>query len=121
MTLPVASSYSVVCVIFRLAGLPVILPDEQAGSKHSYHLFVVRAPQARDRFEAHLWKNGIATGRHYPWPVHRQPGIASHAKIPQPLSVTERIAEEIVSLPMFATMSESQADRVVDAIRKFYR
>ena len=104
----------------ELAGLPLILPSERPGFKHSYHLFVVRA-EARDRLESHLWQNGIATGRHYPWPVHRQPGIASHAKIPEPLTTTEKIAEEILSLPMFATMSEAQADRVVAAIRKFYR
>ena len=104
----------------NLAGLPLILPSERAGCKHSYHLFVIRA-EARDALEAHLRANGIGTGRHYPWPVHLQPGIASFARVPGPLAVTERIAREILSLPMFATISDTQIDRVVDAVWKFYR
>jgi dTDP-4-amino-4,6-dideoxygalactose transaminase len=104
----------------NLAGLPLILPSERAGCKHSYHLFVIRA-EARDALEAHLRANGIGTGRHYQWPVHLQPGIASFARVPGPLAVTERIAREILSLPMFATISDTQIDRVVDAVWKFYR
>lgn len=104
----------------ELAGLPLVLPSEPPGYRHSYHLFVIRA-EARDALAAHLRAGGIGTGRHYPWPVHVQPGIASHARVPELLSVTERIAGEILSLPMFASISEAQFDRVVDAIWKFYR
>jgi dTDP-4-amino-4,6-dideoxygalactose transaminase len=103
-----------------LAGLPLILPSERADSRHSYHLFVIRT-QSRDALEAYLRARGIGTGRHYPWPVHLQPGIASFARVPARLAVTERIAGEILSLPMFATISEAQIDRVVDAVRQFYR
>jgi dTDP-4-amino-4,6-dideoxygalactose transaminase len=104
----------------RLAGLPVILPTERSGCRHSYHLFVVRA-EARDAFEDHLRSNGIGVGRHYPWPVHLQPGLASGARIPEPLVVTEGVATEILSLPMFTTISEAQIDRVVEAVQTFYR
>jgi dTDP-4-amino-4,6-dideoxygalactose transaminase len=103
----------------NLAGLPLVLPSERAGCRHSYHLFVIRA-EGRDALEAHLRANGIGTGRHYPWPVHLQPGIASFARVPEPLAVTEQIAGEILSLAMFTTISETQIDRVVDAVRKFY-
>jgi dTDP-4-amino-4,6-dideoxygalactose transaminase len=103
-----------------LAGLPLILPSEQASFRHAYHLFVVRT-KARDALEAHLKASGIGTGRHYPWPVHVQPGLASFARVPEPLAVTEQIAREILSLPMFTTISEAQIDRVVDAVRKFCR
>jgi len=104
----------------ELAGLPLVLPHERPGYTHAYHLFVIRSP-ARDALEAHLRSSGIGTGRHYPWPVHMQPGFASFARIPQSLTVTERIAGEILSIPIFATMSQVQIDRVVDAVRKFYR
>jgi dTDP-4-amino-4,6-dideoxygalactose transaminase len=103
-----------------LAGLPVVLPVTRDGCSHSYHLFVIRA-QSRDALEAHLRDRRIATGRHYPWPVHLQPGFAAVAKVPEPLAVTERIAREILSLPMFAAMTDMQVDRVVDTIRSFYR
>jgi dTDP-4-amino-4,6-dideoxygalactose transaminase len=43
------------------------------------------------------------------------------ARVPEPLVVTERIAAQILSLPMFATISEAQIDRVVEAVHKFYR
>ena len=102
-----------------LAGLPLLLPSEKNGVRHSYHLFVIRT-EARDALEAHLQASGIGTARHYPWPVHVQSGLAALAKIPEPLVVTERIAGEILSLPIFATISETQIERVVDAVRKFY-
>lgn len=102
-----------------LAGLPLVLPSERTGCRHSYHLFVIRT-EARDALEAHLKASGIGTGRHYPWPVHVQPGLAALAKVPEPLAVTEQIAGEILSLPIFATISEAQIERVVDAMRKFY-
>jgi dTDP-4-amino-4,6-dideoxygalactose transaminase len=103
-----------------LAGLPLVLPRERSGCRHSYHLFVIRTKE-RDSLEEHLRASGIGTGRHYPWAVHLQPGIASRARVAEPLSVTERIAGEILSLPMFMTISEAQIDRVIDAVQKFYR
>ncbi len=102
-----------------LAGLPLVLPSEKNGVRHSYHLFVIRT-EARDALEAYLQASGIGTARHYPWPVHVQSGLAALAKIPEPLVVTERIAGEILSLPIFATISETQIERVVDAVRKFH-
>jgi len=104
----------------QLAALPLVLPTVRSGCRHSYHLFVVRA-EARDDLEAHLQASGIVTGRHYPWPVHRQPGLATAARVPEPLAVTERIAGEILSLPMFATITDAQIDRVAEAVRAFYR
>jgi len=103
-----------------LSGLPLVLPNEHLGCTHSYHLFVIRS-KSRDALEAHLKSSGIGTARHYPWPVHQQPGLASGARIPEPLAVTEQLSTEILSLPMFASMSDAQVDRVVDAVSRFYR
>jgi dTDP-4-amino-4,6-dideoxygalactose transaminase len=103
----------------HLAQLPVILPTERSGCRHSYHLFVIRA-EARDALADHMRSNGIGVGRHYPWPVHQQPGLLSGARIPEPLLVTEGVATEILSLPMFTTISSAQIDRVVEAVQKFY-
>ena len=49
----------------ELAGLPLVLPSEPPGYRHSYHLFVIRA-EARDALAAHLRASGIGTGWHYP-------------------------------------------------------
>lgn len=102
------------------ADLPLRLPCEAVGTEHAYHLYVVRSDR-RDALESHLAASGIGTGRHYPLPVHHQPGLAAHARVPAPLNVTERISGEILSLPMFATITDSQVDRVIEAVRSFYK
>lgn len=102
-----------------LSGLPVTLPSEVPGYEHAYHLYVLRSDR-RDALEAHLQREAIGTGRHYPLPVHRQPGLAAHARIPAPLAITEAISGEILSLPMFSTMTDAQADRVIAAVRGFF-
>jgi dTDP-4-amino-4,6-dideoxygalactose transaminase len=100
-------------------GLPMVLPQATQNSEHAYHLYVVRTQQ-RDALEAHLKASGIGTGRHYPLPVHKQPGLAAHARIPAPLAVTEATGGEILSLPMFGTMSDAQVARVTGAVREFF-
>jgi dTDP-4-amino-4,6-dideoxygalactose transaminase len=102
-----------------LKALPLTLPVETAGNSHAYHLYVLRSGK-RDALEAHLQKEGIGVGRHYPLPTHKQPGLTAHARIPAPLSVTEAIADEILSVPMFSTMTDDQADRVIAALRGFF-
>lgn len=99
--------------------LDVGLPDCPPDDRHVYHLFVLRST-ARDALEAHLKARGIGTGRHYPFPVHRQPGLADGARIPAPLTVTEQLAAEIVSLPIYYAITDAQVDRVIDAVRGFF-
>lgn len=99
--------------------LPLILPREAPGAVHAYHLFVLRSDK-RDALEKHLQAAGIGTGRHYPFPTHVQPGLASKARIPGSLAQTETLYGEILSLPMFATMSEEQTDNVIAAVRSFF-
>ncbi len=103
----------------ELAGLPLALPSERVGTRHVYHLYVVRS-ERRDVLAEHLKTRGIMTGRHYPFPVHVQPGLAARARIPVPLELTDRLAEEILSLPMFPDMTDAQIDRVVTAIKEFF-
>jgi len=102
-----------------LSALPLTLPVEKPGAAHAYHLYVLRSDR-RDALEQHLGNEAIGVGRHYPFPVHRQPGLASGARISGTLSVTDRIGGQILSLPMFATMSDGQADRVIAAILDFF-
>jgi dTDP-4-amino-4,6-dideoxygalactose transaminase len=101
-----------------LADLPLALPVEAPGARHVYHLYVVRAPR-RDRLAAFLRARGIATGIHYPVPAHRQPAI--EVVDPPVLPCTERLVDEIVSLPISAGHTEEEIDTVIAAIREFYR
>ncbi len=75
----------------------VIFPIDQQG--HVYHLFVIRVPNGgRDELKAHLAKAGIETMVHYPVPIHQLPAYSAYKKMQLPES--ERLAEEVLSLPM---------------------
>lgn len=101
------------------ADLPLVLPSEQPGFRHVYHLYVVRSDR-RDALAAHLDRAGVATGLHYPHPVHAQPGLAGGARIPEPLRVTDAIASEILTLPLYPSMPRASEDRVIAAVRSFF-
>ncbi|HEX6588878.1 MAG TPA: DegT/DnrJ/EryC1/StrS family aminotransferase [Longimicrobiales bacterium] len=100
----------------RLIGLPIELPTERAGEIHVQHLFVVGVAD-RDRVRADMDRAGVATGIHYPIPLHRQPAFRGRPGAFRSLPVTERLASRCVSLPMFPHISEAQVDRVADALR----
>jgi dTDP-4-amino-4,6-dideoxygalactose transaminase len=99
--------------------LPLVLPTERIGSKHTYHLYVVRT-RSRDELESALRNAGVASGRHYPWPIHQQPAFIAKVKIPYVLKTTERIAPEILSLPLYAAMTDSQTNIVIEAVQDFF-
>lgn len=102
-----------------LSDIPeVILPKIYEGSVPVWHLFVIRA-ENRDGLEAYLKEQGIGTGRHYPTPLHRQPAMSEGYKEGD-LPEIEKACREILSLPMYPHMADSQVDQVVDAIKKFY-
>ncbi len=101
-----------------LAGLPLALPAEREHARHVYHLYVVRTPR-RDALAAFLGARGIQTGRHYPVPTHRQPAVARFN--PPTLPRTERLVQEILTLPMSANHTDGEIDTVVAAVREFFR
>lgn len=102
-----------------LAGLPIALPQEAAGARHVYHLYVIRtAASDRDALAAHLKARGIATGIHYPVPSHRQPAVEYLS--PPALERTERIVQEILTLPISAGHTDAEIDEVIAAVRAFY-
>jgi dTDP-4-amino-4,6-dideoxygalactose transaminase len=100
-----------------LAGLPLTLPSERAGARHVYHLYVVRTPH-RQALAAHLEARGIQTGVHYPVPAHLQPAVDPF--IPPALPATERLVDEILTLPISANHTDAEIDAVVDAVRSFF-
>jgi len=100
-----------------LAGLPLALPLERAGARHVYHLYVVRTPH-RQALAAHLEARGIQTGVHYPVPAHLQPAV--DAFMPPALPATERLVDEILTLPISAGHTDAEIDAVVDAVRSFF-
>jgi dTDP-4-amino-4,6-dideoxygalactose transaminase len=100
-----------------LRGLPLERPREREHARHVYHLYVVATPR-RDELAAFLKTRGIATGIHYPVPCHRQPAVA--ALNPPALPRTEKLVEEILTLPMSAGHTDAEIDEVVAAVRDFF-
>jgi dTDP-4-amino-4,6-dideoxygalactose transaminase len=93
----------------------VVTPFEPDWSKAVYHLYVIRTP-APSALAEHLKANSIATGFHYPVPVHLQNCYRSWGYRAGSLPATERVAAEILSLPMFPGLTAEQQGRVVAAI-----
>jgi dTDP-4-amino-4,6-dideoxygalactose transaminase len=97
-----------------LKGL-VGLPTEPSWSKAVYHLYVVRV-QAREHLQKILAQANIGTGIHYPIPLHLQKAYKGLGYAAGSFPVTERIAREIVSLPMFPGLREAQQHRIAEAV-----
>jgi dTDP-4-amino-4,6-dideoxygalactose transaminase len=99
-------------------------------AKHVYHLFVIQTRAApgsrktqqntRDALMKYLNEHGVATGLHYPIPLHAQPCFKHLGYAMGDFPVTEQLSENGLSLPMFAEMTDEQIDYVCDTIRKFY-
>ena len=105
--------------IKELSGTPVTVPVVAASNIPVYHLFVIKAPR-RDELQVHLKNLGIFTGIHYPIPNHLQKAVQFLGYKPGDLPVTERIAGEILSLPMYAELEETEIHFVTQSIKDFY-
>jgi len=103
-----------------LAGLKetLVVPFEAPWTKGVFHLYVVRVAD-REALQEALAKAGIGTAIHYPIPLHLQKAYAHLGYRRGSFPVTERVANEILSLPMFPQLTPDQQDQVVSEIRKF--
>lgn len=101
-----------------LAGCTVVPPAERPDARHVYHLYVIRSSR-RDDLRQALHSRGIITGIHYPVPVHLQPAYRHLHPGPDTLPVTERLAGEVLSLPLYPELNEAQVETVAQAIWEF--
>ena len=92
----------------------VEVPEDEPG--HVYHLVVCRSPQ-RDRIRAALAEDGIATAEYYLPPLHLQPALSYLGYREGDLPVTEQLARENFSVPLWAGIDAATQERVVDAVR----
>jgi dTDP-4-amino-4,6-dideoxygalactose transaminase len=99
-----------------LADCEIVTPYESSEVRHVYHLYVIRSPR-RDAVLAHLKSKGINAGIHYPIPLHRQPAYLKLGYGDVSLPITEKVAGEVISLPMYPELSDEQIAYVVQVIR----
>jgi dTDP-4-amino-4,6-dideoxygalactose transaminase len=85
------------------------------GIVHARHLYVVRVPE-RERVREALAERGVATGVHYPIPIHRMRAYKFLGYGAGSLPVTERLAREVLTLPLYPELAEDAVDRVCTAL-----
>lgn len=93
----------------------LIAPSEKEWSKAVWHLYVIRIKD-RDGLQRHLTENGVGTGLHYPVPLHLQKACERYGYRRGELPVTERLAAEILSLPMYPGLQMEQQERVAELV-----
>jgi dTDP-4-amino-4,6-dideoxygalactose transaminase/acetyltransferase-like isoleucine patch superfamily enzyme len=92
-------------------------PSVGSSRSHVYHIYAVRVAE-RERVRRALQERGIHTGIHYPIPVHLQPAYTDLGYGPGDFPCSEMAAREVLSLPLFPELSDSQVDRVVTGLRE---
>lgn len=102
----------------ELLGGVVELPVEKEYAKHVYHLYVIRTKK-RDELQGYLSKKGIASLIHYPIPIHLQKAYSDLNLGEGSFPITERYANEILSLPMFPELADEEIAYICESIKEF--
>ena len=98
-----------------LVGVDATVPAEHDPG-HVYHLFPVLSPR-RQTLQSHLAATGIETLVHYPLPIPRQPALASAN--PAQCPIADRVCDQVLSLPMYPSLTDAAVSRVITAVRRF--
>jgi dTDP-4-amino-4,6-dideoxygalactose transaminase len=97
-------------------------PRTLEGNEHVWHIYAVRVPASlRDRVLQRLHDAGIGAGLHYPTPIHLQGAFAHLGHSPGDFPVAERLASEMISLPMYPELDAAAQAQVVDELNKALR
>ena len=110
----------------------ITLPKEMDYARHVYHLFVMKVKgkrskakgdggSLRDELQKYLSDKGVATGLHYPVPLHLQPCFSHLRYRKGDFPASEELAETGLSIPIYAEMTDEQIEYVADSIRSFFR
>jgi dTDP-4-amino-4,6-dideoxygalactose transaminase len=98
----------------------VVAPTETSSVKHVYHLYVIRCRQ-RDALQKHLADRGVQTAVHYPTPIHLQGAYGWLCLESGSFPVAERCAKEVLSLPIYAELTDTQVRQVAAHISDWHR
>jgi len=104
----------------RFQGTDVRPPVEKSGVHHVYHQYVIRVPR-RDALRDHLGKEGVGCNIFYPRSLHMQECFADLGYRKGAFPVAEKACEEVLALPIFPELTDSQIERVADVVLGFYR
>lgn len=100
----------------RLADAGLALPHVPAWAEPAWHLYVVQSPK-RDQLAERLGAAGVQTLIHYPVPPHLQAAYSAMGLPPGSLPIAERLADQVLSLPIGPQLERADAERIVEAVR----
>src|SRR5882762_7360913 len=104
------------------AGTDIVTPEIPRGGRHVFYCYAIRVTGGRrDALRAHLTERGIGTQIHYPVPIHMQEAAQFLGYRKGDLPVTEKVAGEVLSLPMYPELTDAQIDRVATGVTEFMR
>jgi dTDP-4-amino-4,6-dideoxygalactose transaminase len=101
-----------------LADSGVVIPHERYDVTSVWHLYVIRT-EAREDMRAYLGERDIPTIMHYPTPIHLQPAYAELGYRKGDFPVTEQAADQVLSLPMYAELTDAQVEYVASSVASF--
>ena len=94
----------------------IVLPKWSSYKDHVFHLFIIRVKNPKN-FRTFLQSKGVETGVHYPTPVHKQKAFTKYATTK--CSISEHIAQEIVSLPISPVLTNNEVSSIIDSINSY--
>ncbi len=100
----------------EISNAHITLPQCEKPEQHVWHLFVVQCKR-RDELAEYLKNQGIGSMIHYPIPPHKQEALSEYADLYLPL--TQKIHNEVLSLPMYSTLTRSEVAYIIQAVNKF--
>ncbi|MCD4847113.1 MAG: DegT/DnrJ/EryC1/StrS family aminotransferase [Candidatus Aegiribacteria sp.] len=103
-----------------LCDLPVELPGREENVRHVYHLYAIHTPE-RDNLRNHMNECSVASGLHYPFPLHTQQAYAYLGYKEGEFPVAEYNSSNNLTLPMFPDISAEQQELVAEAVKSFFR
>jgi dTDP-4-amino-4,6-dideoxygalactose transaminase len=101
-----------------LAGMAIHLPASRQSSEQVFHLYVIRTSH-RQGLMQHLMRHEIQAGIHYPTPVHLQPAYKDRVRTAANMGVTEQVADEVLSLPIYPELLSTEAARVIEVVTSY--
>lgn len=103
-----------------LGDLPMTLPAMRPDAEHAFHLYVIACAEVA-ALQRHLASRNVGSAAHYRLPVHRHRGYTERLVIPPDgLPVTEHLAAQVLSLPLYPELSDGDADHVIAAVREYF-
>ncbi len=98
----------------------IVVPKILPSNKHVFHQYTIKVLKDRDKLLAHLKEKGIGAGIYYPKPLHLHPHFAKLGYKKGDFPVSERVSEQVLSLPVHPALTEEDIKMIIKTIKDFY-